>query len=230
MGIGSSTPSKTDTIDYIKMVKEAVKDKDFMDKLGQVLKENGVTGPAGVGISDAAYNSTTGNLLLTKTDGSKFGPYMIKGNSGVGISDAAYNSTTGNIEFIKTDGSKFGPYMIKGNSGVGISDASYDSVTGNLLFTRTDGANFGPFMVKGDRGLQGQTGPSGGPPGPQGPPGPKGELDYDAIDYKRFMTNMMIVARMEQGMTREQARQSLEAQSGEKSLPDSPPPPPPPQL
>ena len=193
MGIGSSTPA---TIDYIKMVKEAVQNKDFMDKLGQALKEKGVTGPAGVGISDAAYNSTTGN-----------------------------------IEFIKTDGSKFGPYMIKGNSGVGISDASYDSVTGNLLFTRTDGANFGPFMVKGDRGLQGQIGPSGGPQGPQGPPGPKGELDYDGVDYKRFMTNMMIAMRMEEGMTREQAQQSLEAQSG-KAPPDSssPPPPPPSQV
>jgi hypothetical protein len=154
--------------------------------------DTGAVGPIGIGIASAEYNSTTGNLTLTKTDETFFGPFNVRGLQGlpgapgpqgatgtmgpigIGIASAAYNSATGDLSFTRTNSSVLGPFNIRGPPGdkgtmgtmgpigIGIASAAYNSATGDLSFTRTNDSVLGPFNVR-------------GPPGPPGTPGKQGD-------------------------------------------------------
>ena len=151
----------------------------------------GTMGPIGLGIADAVYNRTTGNLFFRRTDNSTFGSLTIPagaagtmGPIGLGIADAVYNSTTRNVFFRRTDNSTIGSLTIsQGPAGAmgtmgpiglmgptGISDVVYNSTTGNLFFRRSDNSTFGSYNI---RGPQGQAGVMGtmGPIGLTGPTG-----------------------------------------------------------
>jgi hypothetical protein len=203
----------------------------------------GLKGSDGIGITNAIYDSVSGNLTLNTSDPTKvYGPYMIrgsqgpqglkgdqgpqglKGSDGIGITNAIYDSTSGNLTLNTSDPTKvYGPYMIrgsqgpqglkgdqgpqglkgdqgpqglkgdqgpqglkgdqgpqglKGSDGIGITNAIYDSVSGNLTLNTSDPSKvYGPYMIRGSQGPQGLKGDQGpqGLKGDQGPQGLKGD-------------------------------------------------------
>lgn len=96
----------------------------LIDQLNAALADlyQGVTGDQGVGIANATFNGTTGELTLILTDATEIvvpgfptGSGGGAGNDGRGISDTSYNPATGKVTFTFTDNTTFETGDLRGS-------------------------------------------------------------------------------------------------------------------
>jgi hypothetical protein len=100
-----------------------------------------------------------GELLFTKTDGTKLGPFKVKGADGLGIKNITYDELSGKITFVMTDDTKVGGFMVRGAQGPK-GDAGKEGPKGETGLTGNTGAA-GVSNVEGPTGQRGLTGLTG---------------------------------------------------------------------